>query len=120
LARDPGAILRAMKAQQARDEAIAPQRNAWRKVDTLVKTLAELVERDPEQEVEGIALPVLAEVIELARSFVADDPVVGKVQDVVSPDFIAAGMPIRAADALLVATQLRTALHEFCPQGVFP
>jgi hypothetical protein len=69
--------------------------------------------------VQGIALPVVAEVINLARGFVADDPVVGVMQDIISPDFIMAETSMRAADALLVATQLRTALHEFRPQGAF-
>jgi hypothetical protein len=68
LANNPKAVVAALKAQQARDEAIAPQREAWRKVDTLVQTPSQLVDRDPEQEVQGIALPVVAEVIELARS----------------------------------------------------
>jgi hypothetical protein len=107
------AILRAMKAMQAQDEAIAPQRNAWRKIDALVTVLTQLTERDPEQEVHGMALPVLTEVINLARGFVADDPVVGVMQDAISPDFILGETSVRAADALLVATQLRTALHEF-------
>jgi hypothetical protein len=44
----------AIKAMQARDEKIAPQRDAWRKVDTLAQTLTQLVERDPDQEVQGI------------------------------------------------------------------
>ena len=59
---NPGAVVAAIKATQAGDEAIAPQRDAWRKVDTLIRTLTELVEHDPDQEVQGIALPVLAEV----------------------------------------------------------
>jgi hypothetical protein len=109
------AILNAVKAGQARNEAIAPQRNAWRKVDALVKTLTQLMERDPEQEVQGIAVPVLAEVIELARSFVPDDPVVGVIQNIISPEFIEADTSVRAADALLVAIQLRTALYDFRP-----
>jgi len=109
------AILNALKAGQARDEAIAPQRDAWRKVDALVTTLAQLMERDPEQEVQGIAVPVLAEVMELARSFVPDDPVVAVIQNIISPEFIEADMSVRAADALLVAIQLRTALQAFRP-----
>jgi hypothetical protein len=109
LANPKADTLAAIKALQANTEAIAPQRSALRKVEALVQVLS------PEQEMEGIALPVLAEVIGLARSFVADDPVVKAMQEVISPDLIAANVTVRAADALLVATQLRTALHEFRP-----
>jgi hypothetical protein len=119
LANNPKAVLAALKAQQAHDKTIAPQRQAWRKVDTLVQTLSQLVDRDPEQEVQGIALPVLAEVIELARSFVSDDPVVGAIERIFSADFISeSDTNVRAADALVVATQLRTALRAFRPPGL--
>jgi hypothetical protein len=59
-------LLNALKADRARAEAIATQRNVWRKVDALVATLSQLMDRDPEQEVQGIAVPVLAEVIKAA------------------------------------------------------
>ena len=108
--------IRAAAAAAKAAQETAPQRDAWRKVDALVKTLTQLMERDPEQEVEGIAVPVLAEVIELARSFVPDDPVVRVIQNIISPEFIIeADTSVRAADALLVATQLRTALNKFRP-----
>jgi hypothetical protein len=54
-------------------------------------------------------------VIELARSSVADDPVVMAMQEIISPELITANETVRAADALLVATLLRTALSEFRP-----
>ena len=77
------------------------------------------MDRDPEQEIQGIALPVLAEVIELARSFVSDDPVVGAIERIFSADFISEpDANVRAADALVVATQLRTALRAFRPPGL--
>jgi hypothetical protein len=58
LANREAGTLAAIKAFSARDEAIAPQRSALRKVDALVQVLSQLMERDPEQEVAGIALPV--------------------------------------------------------------
>jgi hypothetical protein len=88
---------------------------AYRKVDELIRTLRRLVDGDPDQEVCGIAVPVLDAVITLARSCVADDPVVSAIDDVISPDLIASGADVRAADALIVATQLRTALRRFMP-----
>jgi hypothetical protein len=44
------------------------------KIITLIESLETLIKRDPEQEVQGIALPVLDAVVEHARSFLPDDP----------------------------------------------
>jgi hypothetical protein len=88
---------------------------AYRHVDQLVRELRSLVDRDPDQEVWGIAVPVLDEVLGWARTFVADNPVVGRMTDVVSVSHIADDQTVRAADALIVATQLRTALHKHMP-----
>jgi hypothetical protein len=88
---------------------------AYRKVDELVRTLGRFVEQDPDQEVCGIVVPVLDAVITLARDCVPDDLVVGRMDDVISADLIADGCNVRAADALLMASQLRTALRRFMP-----
>jgi hypothetical protein len=75
--------------------------------------LAEIVRQDPEQEVRGIALPVLDAVISSARPFVkSDDPVASAIQDVINPDAIAAGDldEVRALDALFVVDQLLASL----------
>lgn len=80
------------------------------KITTLIESLETLMDRDPEQEVQGMALPVLDAVVEHARSFVPDDPVVDTIRGVISPEQIASEEPVRAADALVVATQLDTAL----------
>lgn len=52
----------------------------------------------------------------MARRCVPDDPVVHVMESIVSADFIGSGKNVRAADALMVATQLRAALHEFRPR----
>jgi hypothetical protein len=83
---------------------------AKRRLDALIKSLRVLVARDPEQEVLGIALPVLDAVLEDVRAAIPDDPVVQATARIISPDFIAAGEPVRAADALLVAEQLAAAI----------
>jgi hypothetical protein len=88
---------------------------AYRKVDELVRTLRRLTERDPDQEVQGIAVPVLDAVIALARTCVPDDPVVSRMEDAVSPRLVIEDDPVRAADALVAAEQLRVALHKFMP-----
>jgi hypothetical protein len=79
---------------------------AKQQIEALVETLETLTKRDPEQEVQGIALPVLDAVIESVRLVRPDDPVVAAVRGIVSAEQIASGEPIRAADALLVAKQL--------------
>jgi hypothetical protein len=72
-----------------------------------------LVERDPEQEVQGIALPVLDAVIEAVRLARPDDPAVKAARSVISPEQMESGEPVRAADALLVARQLDTAIGTY-------
>ncbi|WKX71291.1 hypothetical protein [Streptomyces sp. XD-27] len=83
---------------------------AKQKTEALIKALEELTGRDPEQEVQGIALPVLDAVIEAVRAALPDDPVIAAVRGVISAEQIASGEPVRAADALLVARQLDAAI----------
>jgi hypothetical protein len=83
---------------------------AKRQITSLVETLETLTKRDPEQEVQGIALPVLDAVIESVRNVLPDDPVVEAVRGILSPEQIVSGEAIRAADALLVAKQLDAAI----------
>jgi hypothetical protein len=86
---------------------------AKRQIDSLVETLETLTKRDPEQEVQGIALPVLDAVVETVRAVLPDNPVVEAVRGILSPEQIASGEPIRAADALLVAKQLDAAIGPY-------
>jgi hypothetical protein len=86
---------------------------AKHKIVALVETLEVLTKRDPEQEVQGIALPVLDAVIEAARMARPDDPVVQAARGIISPEQIEAGEPVRAADALLVAKQLDAAIGAY-------
>ncbi len=82
-----------------------------RQLDGLIDRLTEIVDRDPEQEVRGIALPVLDAVIANAKAVIGPaDPVVQAAVDVVSPETISAGEPVRAVDALLFAQMLRDTL----------
>jgi hypothetical protein len=74
-----------------------------------------LTKRDPEQEVQGIALPVLDAVIEAARAARPDDPVVQSARGIITPEQIESGEPVRAADALLVAKQLDAAIGAYPP-----
>src|SRR5436190_23900347 len=72
--------------------------------------LEKIVQGDPEQEVRGMAIPVLDAVISASRQCVKeDDPVLHAVRDVVV-DVIETGEPVRAVDALLVVNQLLAAI----------
>jgi len=83
---------------------------AWTRLTHLVKTLKALVAKDPEQEVTGIAVPVLDAVLEHAKGVIGDDPVVEAAAAVISADVIGLGEPVRALDALIVAEQLLVTL----------
>jgi hypothetical protein len=77
---------------------------------TLMHSLEMLVGRDPDQEVQGIALPVLDAVIEAVRRVRLDNPIVQAARSVISPEQIESGEPVRAADTLMVTRQLDTAI----------
>jgi hypothetical protein len=88
---------------------------AKHKIVALIETLEPLTKRDPEQEVQGIALPVLDAVIEAARAARPDEPVVQSARGIITPEQIESGEPVRAADALLVAKQLDAAIGAYPP-----
>lgn len=79
----------------------------------LQHTLEKLVERDPEQEVRDMAIPAVDAALEAARRFLgADDPLVAGLQDIISPERVESQDEIRAADVLIVVSQLQQALYE--------
>jgi hypothetical protein len=77
-----------------------------RQITALVETLTAQTKRDPMHNVRGIAVPVLGAVIERVGQLYPNDPVVQSIAGVTSPERIASGEPVLAADALLVAQQL--------------
>jgi hypothetical protein len=87
--------------------------DAKRRIEALIKSLEVLVKRDPEQEVQGLAIPVLDAVLGGVKETMPDDPVVLSLVDVVSADMIGSGDPIRAADMLVVAEQLSAAIGDW-------
>lgn len=86
-----------------------------RQIDALVKSLRALQDRDPDQEVRGIALPVVDAVVTALKGRMPDNPVVHSLSDVISADMIGSGDTVRAADMLLAAEQLQAALPELPP-----
>jgi len=81
------------------------------RVLSLRNHLQTIVDKDPEQEVQGLALPVLDAVLtESSKLLPAGDVAVDASRGLITPDTVAAGEPMRAVDVLLVADQLYRAL----------
>jgi hypothetical protein len=78
------------------------KRHLW----TLRSQLRRITEADPEQEVRGIALPVVDEVIAGARDALGDNPIAARIDDIISVEAIREGEPIRAVDMLILVEQL--------------
>jgi hypothetical protein len=77
----------------------------------LERPLSQITERDPEQEVRGIALPVVDAVLVAGREHaLKNDPVVAAIAGLITVDTVAEGDPVRAVDALIVVRQLREAI----------
>jgi hypothetical protein len=98
-----------------------------RRLDGLIRQLEGITKRDPEQEVQGIALQVLDAVIVDARALVSgDDQIAASIADLISPESVERGDPIRAVDALLVVQTLRDSIRmppihvDFGPHGPSP
>ena len=72
--------------------------------------LEKVVDKDPDQDVEGWAVPFLDEVLRAIKGvFRHDEPAVARLQDVMSPEAAAAGS-VRAFDLYLIVGQLYAAL----------
>ena len=73
-----------------------------------------LVERDPEQEVTGIALPLVDAVVSEARIRLPPESTLQRqVVELISPESCEEGNGVRAADALLVVGQLLAATEHY-------
>jgi hypothetical protein len=73
---------------------------------TLRQDLQKIADRDPEQEVRGIAVPVLDAALSSIRELASDNAIVASVRDVISVEAIEEGEPVRAVDVLMVVTAL--------------
>jgi hypothetical protein len=89
----------------------------WR-VGRLRDNLRAMVDRDPEQEVRGMALPVMDAVLEAAKDFLPGDPVIATIREVVSPEAVSEGEPLRAVDLLILVDQLHSALSDLVPPAI--
>ena len=86
--------------------------DAKARVGALLETLGPIIERDPEQEIRGIAVPVLEATLEVLKRALPDDPVVVAVVGAYEHE-ISSGEPVRAVDALLVAKQIDAAIGPY-------
>lgn len=77
-------------------------------VDQLIDTLQALVDTDPEQEIKGWAIPVLAATLDKVRHALPNDPVMAAVIDPIMAE--AMDERIRAVDMLLAARLVRQAI----------
>ena len=84
----------------------------------LQSVLERIHQKDPEQEVRGIAIPVLDSIIEAVRRHLPDNEVTQAISGVFSVETISDGEPVRAVDALMVVTALKTALGDSVPMPV--
>jgi hypothetical protein len=68
--------------------------------ENVLFTLQRIVDKNQEQEVRGIALPVVDAVLTAARKHLpSDDPVLDAIAGLVTPAAIAESEPIRAVDS---------------------
>jgi hypothetical protein len=83
-----------------------------RQIDELYSALQQRTDRDPDDEVGTWAIPVIDVVLTEARRRLPDDPIVGAISDLISPETAESrAEPVRAVDALLVVGQLRARLE---------
>lgn len=85
---------------------------ARRHLTRLLGELRPMVERNPEQEVRGMAVPVLDAVITGVKTNLEGSVVALAVREIISPIAISEGEPVRAADMLIVVSALLEALPE--------
>lgn len=82
-------------------------------IEALIETLSEMVKRQPDQTVQGVALPVLDAVLNSIQGVRPNNPVVVAARGVIRPEQVAAGEPVRAVDVLVVAKQLSAAIGPY-------
>lgn len=91
---------------------------AKQRVTALIEAMATVLKQDPDLKVEGVAVPVLHAVIEAIKDGIGqDNPVVQSAAAVISPETVASGEAIRAADALIVARILDGEIGPYPPMA---
>lgn len=83
------------------------RRGAQIQVRDLLATLTVMHDRDPEQEVRGIALAPLDQLLNEVRPFIGSDAVIASIRDVISPEMIEEGGEVRVADLMVLLTMIQ-------------
>jgi hypothetical protein len=85
--------------------------DAMKRLRSLRYRLSQMSSGDQEQEVQGMGLQVSDAVLNAAREWVPQgDPVIDRIQEVISVENIESGEPVRAVDLLIVVDQTMDAL----------
>lgn len=87
-----------------------PIEKARRILAELQASLRAIVDRDSEQEVRGLAVPVVDAAFGYVKEVLGDDPVVSAIGGVISVEALASAEPLRASDVLLVVDAFLGAL----------
>jgi hypothetical protein len=109
----PGPDRGAIRVQSVRLSAMADVElaDAIRRVRSLRSDLRDATQRDLEREIQGPAIQEVDAVLSAARPLIPDgDPVLDRLADVVSPESVEAGEPVRAFDLLIVVDQVYNTL----------
>jgi hypothetical protein len=82
----------------------------------LHKDHKEITSKDPDQEVRGLAVPVIDAVVTACAQMLDEgDPVFEKIQQLFSVEAMESGEPLRAVDAQIAVGQLLAALPSSPP-----
>jgi hypothetical protein len=80
-------------------------------VRQLNASLRRIADKDQEQEVLGMAIPVVDAVLAEGRTHLPEgDSILGAIRDVMSPESVEIGEPVRVLEVLLVVEQLEARL----------
>lgn len=94
---------------------------ALEQVRQLNASLRRIAEKDQEQEVLGMAIPVVDAVLAEGRAHLPEgDPILRAIRDVVSPESVELGEPVRVLEVLLVIEQLEARLSSIQRERMGP
>jgi hypothetical protein len=76
----------------------------------LQESLRAIVKKDPEQEVQAFAIPILDAALVSVKKLIPDDAIAEKAQGLITPEMIDMGEPLRAVEVSLVVDVMLNAL----------
>jgi hypothetical protein len=85
----------------------------------LYEDLQRAADKDAEQEIKGPAIDTVDAVLDACREFLPDHPIVARLQNVLSPEAIAAGDPVRVVDVVPGVGQIVAALGNKRPPPAY-